>query len=116
MQFPEWTKPALLGAAAGAIALSIVGFGWGGWKTGGAAEQMASNMARGEVIAALAPICVEQSKMDPRVTQTMMQIKEANSYKRRDMVMEAGWATMPGASEADRFVATACLERLQENF
>ena len=31
-------KPALWGAAAGAIALAIVGFNWGGWVTGGTAE------------------------------------------------------------------------------
>jgi hypothetical protein len=28
MNIPEWTKPALVGAGAGAIALAIVGFSW----------------------------------------------------------------------------------------
>ena len=35
MQSPEWLKPALYGAACGAIALATVGFSWGGWVTGG---------------------------------------------------------------------------------
>ena len=116
MNFPEWVRPAVLGASAGAIALAVGGFTWGGWMTGGDAEEMASDMARKEVVAALAPICVEQSKADPMVSTTMMEIKEANSYKRRDMIMEAGWATMPGTQEADRYVAAACLEELEQTF
>ena len=67
MNIPEWLKPALYGAAAGAVALAIVGFSWGGWVTGGTAKQMAANRAKLEVVAALVPICVEQSKQDPQV-------------------------------------------------
>ena len=70
MKIPEWLKPALYGAAAGAVALAIVGFSWGGWVTGGTAKQMAANQARCEDVAALVPICVEQSKQDPQVVDT----------------------------------------------
>ena len=56
MNIPEWLKPGLQGAAIGAVALAIVGFTWGGWVTGGTAEKMASDQAKFEVIAALAPI------------------------------------------------------------
>jgi len=38
MKLPIETKPALWGAACGAIALAIVGFSWGGWVTGKKAE------------------------------------------------------------------------------
>lgn len=116
MNAPERTKPALLGAAAGAIALAIVGFSWGGWVTGGTAGKMAAEQARNEVVAALVPICVEQSKNDPQLTATMAQLEAANRYKRSDMLMEAGWATMPGSESPNRAVASACMEKLAEQF
>ena len=112
MNIPEWLKPALYGAAAGAVALAIVGFSWGGWVTGGTAKQMASDQARLEVVAALVPICMEQSSQDPKVVETLAQLKDTGSYKRSDMLMKAGWATMPGSTDPNRQVATACVEKL----
>lgn len=116
MNTPEWLKPGLYGAGAGAVALGIVGFSWGGWVTGGTAEQMAADQARVEVVAALVPICIEQSKQDPQVVETLAQLKDASSYKRNDMLMDTGWATMPGSSDPDRQVARACLEKLANQF
>jgi hypothetical protein len=116
MNTPEWLKPGLYGAAAGAAALAIVGFSWGGWVTDATAKQMASKQARLEVVAALVPICVEQSKRDPQVVDTLAQLEGTTSYKRRDMLMKTGWATMPGSSDADRSVANACMEKLAEQF
>jgi dienelactone hydrolase len=116
MKTPEWLKPGLYGTALGAVALAIVGFSWGGWMTGGAAGQMASNQARLEVVAALAPICVEQSKQDPQVAETLALLKDASSYQRSDMLMKAGWATMPGSSDPNRYVASACMDTLAAEF
>ncbi len=116
MNIPEWLKPALYGTAAGAVALAIVGFSWGGWVTGGTAKQMAANQASLEVVAALAPICVEQSKQDPQVVDTLAQLRDAGSWQRSDMLMKAGWATMPGSSDPNRDVARACMETLAAQF
>jgi len=116
MNTPEWLKPGLYGAAAGAAALAIVGFSWGGWMTGGAADKMASDRARVEVVAALVPICIEQSKQDPRLTATLADLKAASSYKRSGLLMDAGWATMPGSSDPDRSVANGCVEQLAVDF
>jgi dienelactone hydrolase len=116
MNTPEWLKPGLYGAVVGATALAIVGFTWGGWVTGGTARHMAADQARLEVVAALVPICIEQSSQDPQVVETLAQLKDAKSYKRRVMLMEAGWATMPGSSAPDRYVATACMEKLAAQF
>jgi dienelactone hydrolase len=113
---PEWLKPGLYGAAAGAVALAIVGFSWGGWVTDATAKQLASKQARLEVVAALVPICVEQSKQDPQVVETLAQLESTTSYKRRDMLMKAGWATMPGSSDPNSSVASACMEKLAEQF
>ena len=116
MNSPEWLKPGLTGAAAGAAALAIVGFTWGGWMTGGTAKAMASTQARMEVVAALVPICLERSKQDPSATETLAKIKAASKYKRNQMVMNTGWATMPGSGDPNRGVATACLDKLAAQF
>lgn len=113
---PEWMRPGLYGAAAGAVALAVVGFSWGGWVTGGTANQMASDHARLEVVAALVPICVQQSKQDPQVVETLANLKDAGTFQRSDMLMKAGWATMPGSSDPNRMVARECMEKLAAQF
>ena len=116
MKFPEWLKPALYGAVAGAVAISIAGFSWGGWVTGSSAREMAADQAKLEVVAALVPVCVEQSRVDPNVIATLASLKGETNYKRGDMLMKAGWATMPGSTDPDRNVAKACMEKLAEQF
>ena len=116
MKTPEWLKPAFNGAVVGAAVLAVGGFTLGGWVTGGTAEKMASTKARMEVVAALVPVCLEQSQQDPRVVETLAEIKSARKYQRNQLVMNAGWATMPGSSNPNRGVATACLEELATHF
>ena len=60
MQVPSETKPALWGAAGGAVALAIVGFTWGGWMTTSTANKLADQRAESAVVAILTPICVEK--------------------------------------------------------
>jgi hypothetical protein len=43
-------------------------------------------------------------------------LKNAQSYSPRDMVIETGWATMPGASEPNHQVAFACGKKLDPMF
>ena len=116
MNTPEWLKPGLQGAAVGAAALAIVGFSWGGWVTGGTAEKLAGKEARMAVVAALVPICLDQSNQDPKVVETLAQLKDTSSYQRSDLLMDAGWATMPGSNDPNRDVARACMEKLAAQF
>ena len=116
MKIPNWLKPGIYGAVVGALALTTVGFAWGGWVTGGTAEKMASDQARSAVVAALVPICVEQSNQDPKVVDTLARLKDTSSYQRSDLLMKAGWATMPGSSDPDRDVARACMGVLAAQF
>ncbi len=116
MNTPEWLKPGLLGVGVGAVALAITGFTWGGWVTGGKAEAMAANLAKAEVIAALVPICIEQSRLDPQSIATLAVLKDTSRYQRSDILMKAGWATMPGSTEPDRKVASACMDQLATLF
>jgi hypothetical protein len=112
MNTPEWLKPGAYGAACGAIALAVLGFTWGGWVTGSTSRQRAADLAKTEVVAALAPICLEQSKHDPQLAEKLAQLKTTASYGRGDFIMKAGWATMPGTADANRQVANACAEKL----
>jgi len=117
MRIPEWLRPGLYGAAAGAIALAIVGFTWGGWMTTGTANKMASEQARTEVVAALVPICLEQVKEDPQSAATLAELEKNNSsYERTNLLMKTGWATIPGSSAPNRSVASACMEKLAAQF
>ncbi len=114
-KIPVQTKPFLWGAAAGAIALAIVGFNWGGWMTGSTAERLANGRADEATVAALAPICVAQfqTSTDPRVS--LAALKEKPSWEQGDYVGKAGWATMPGSTaEPNRQVTTACAEALNK--
>ncbi len=111
-----WLKPAIYGAAGGAAAIAILGFSWGGWMTENSAQKMASDQARMEVVSALVPICLDQSNRDPRVIETIASLKDAGSYQRSGMLMDAGWATMPGSSDPNHDVARACLAKLADQF
>lgn len=113
MKLPDWLNPALKGAAAGAIAVAIIGFTWGGWVTGSTARQMATDRSRTDVVDALTTsVCMEMSKRDPMSAQKIVELKAASSYSRADLVMKSGWATMPGTTEPNRDVASACGAKL----
>ena len=79
MQIPVWIQPALLGAGVGAIAMAIVGFGWGGWVTGGSARDTAAKESTAAIAAALTPYCLERSKNDPLSIQVLAELKAASS-------------------------------------
>ena len=42
----EQIKLVLLGAVGGGIVLAVIGFAWGGWVTGGTAQEMAEELAQ----------------------------------------------------------------------
>ena len=116
MNFPKLpadTSPFLWGAGAGALALAIVGFTWGGWVSAASAERMASERAVTARVAALAPICVSQFEAGPKAKASLAALKEAKSWEQADYVRNGGWATMPGAKdEPSREVAAACADAL----
>src|SRR3546814_688238 len=112
MKTPVWLKPALLGACCGAAALFFIGFSLGGWKSASEAEQMAEERAHADVVAALLPFCVVNANTDPMSIQTLARMNDARSYERTRIVMDAGWATMPGADAPNSALATACVTAL----
>ena len=113
MNTPEWLKPGIYGALIGAVIVGVVGFSWGGWVTGEGANKMASAMAHDNVIAALLPVCLDMSRTDTDRAAKLETIRGASTYQRRNAVMEAGWATMPGSESPNRDLAQACVTALE---
>ena len=97
MTTSEWLKPGIYGTLFGAAFVGIVGFSWGGWM---------------KVIAALVPVCLEKYRTDNERIAKLADIRAASSFKRREAVMEAGWATIPGSDGPNRDLAQACIEGL----
>ncbi|WP_439575799.1 hypothetical protein [Phreatobacter sp.] len=108
MTRPDWLKPALYGAAGGAAALAIIGFTWGGWVTQSNAGRIAAQQSQTDMVAVLAAICADQARRDPQNADRVTALKAASSWNRGDLVIQNGWATMPGQSTSDRQVANAC--------
>jgi hypothetical protein len=96
MNTPEWLKPGIYGALIGAVFVGVVGFTWGGWVTGGTANDRAMAMSRDDVVASMVPVCLDMARSDPARAATLATIRAASTYQRRDALMTAGWATMPG--------------------
>ena len=108
----EKIKSFFWNAIVGAIIISIVGFSWLGWVTGGTAQQEAKQMSEEAVNDRLSKICVYQAIQDPGKDQKLKELKEKSSYEKDDYVMKQGWATMPGEEEPEREVADKCAELL----
>jgi hypothetical protein len=114
MNIPVETKPAFWGAVAGALALAIVGFSWGGWVTGGTSEASAAQRVNAAVVTTLAPFCVEKFRHSTDVATNLEALKKAQSWSRGEFVGKGGWATLPGSQSPERVtaVASACAELL----
>lgn len=113
MNIPIETKPALWGAAGGAIAVAIVGFTWGGWVTGSRADTDATQRADTAVVAALAPVCVAKFRSAPDVSTNLAALRKAESWTQGDFIEKGGWASAAGASkEQVSAVAKACATSL----
>jgi len=115
MKMPTWISPALYGAVAGAVALAIIGFSWGGWMTSSTAQKMVNTASSEAVVSAMTPYCVAQSKSAPNSMEILTSLKGATSYDRRGIIEKAGWATLLGSDEPNRALAEACVSALVLN-
>jgi hypothetical protein len=107
MEVPVQTKPAFWGVVAGAVALAVVGFTWGGWVTGSTAEANASQRASAAVVSALAPFCVDRFQGATDATGKLAALKGVDAWARGEMIEKGGWATMPGTNAPDQVTAVA---------
>jgi hypothetical protein len=104
--------PAAWGAAAGAVALAVIGFSLGGWTLGSSAEKMAATRAEAATIAALTPLCVAKFEAQADAASKRAELRKATSWDRTSYVEKGGWATLPGSNAPNPEVARACAEQL----
>jgi hypothetical protein len=101
------------GAAAGVVATLVVGFYWGGWTLASTAQTQVKNAEQAGIVRVLAPICADKFRRSADAGANLKALNEADSWKRDEMIVKAGWATFPG-SEPDRHVAEACAKLLSQ--
>jgi len=107
------SKAALGWTSAGCVAAAlIVGFTWGGWVTGGTAEEMARRAALDAQAEVAAAVCVHQFAKAEDARAQLASLKDLSSYRRSRFVEDGGWATMPGAQRPLRNVGGLCAQRL----
>ena len=114
MKIPIETKPALWGVAGGAAAAVFIGFAWGGWVTGGTAENTAMRRGHAAVVEALAPICADKFRHASNATAKLAELKGVDPWSQGEFVEKGGWATVPGSNPPEQVseVAKACAHLL----
>jgi hypothetical protein len=112
MELHSAVKPSLWGAAAGAIAMAIIGFNVLGWTTAATSQKLAQDTADTAVVTALLPFCISKAQADPNLTILAKLQTEQSSYSRHDIVMKAGWATLGSATAGRDDLARACADKL----
>jgi len=113
----ESLKRLLQGAALGFALALAVGFNWFGpgfgWSLGSTADKMARERAKSEVVAALAPLCVENFRRSADPAKSLAELKKIETkYTRQSFVEKARWDVMAGSKDAVYGVSEACAEAL----
>ena len=101
-------KQLLQGAALGAFATLGIGFSWGGFMLGSTAKTLADSTANSAVVAAIAPICVDQFQRSTDAANNLTALKKTDAWQQAAYVEKGGWAVMPGSKAADSGVPQAC--------
>jgi len=110
-----WSPPQIIWSALIAVVVwSAVGFSWFGhgfdWTTQAGATQMTAKA----VMENLATICAAQARSAPDAEAALKEFAELSSWKQREFVDTARWATMPGSESAQRGVAELCATKLRQ--
>ena len=74
---------------------------------------MARERAKSEVVAALAPLCVENFRRSADPAKSLAELKKIETkYTRQSFVEKARWDVMAGSKDAIYGVSEACAEAL----
>ena len=101
-------------AIACVVATLIIGFGFGGWVTGGTARKMADEAAAAARNQLAAAVCAEEFMRAADARARIAKLEALEWWERDDHLAAGGWATMPGDKDADGTVAAMCAARLAE--
>jgi hypothetical protein len=109
------TKEHVLWAMLISVAAALViGFGPGGWVSGGTARKMAGEAAATAHNQLAAAVCAEEFMRAADARIRLAKLRALDWWQRDDQIADGGWATMPGEKEADSVVAQLCATRLTE--
>ena len=116
------SKKVLFWACAGSvIAATVVGFSWGGWVTGGSAQEMAEESAAQARQELAAVVCVDRFMAGPDAGVQLTALQEITTPRAQGKFVEdGGWAIIvPGSGPTDykaraddRKAAGLCAEEL----
>ena len=116
------SKTALFWACAGSVVVAtIAGFSWGGWVTGGSAQDMAEDSAAQARQELAAVVCVDRFMAAPDAGVQLTALQEIERpYEQSKFVADGGWAIIVPASSPtdyttrtdDRKAAGLCAEEL----
>jgi alpha/beta superfamily hydrolase len=98
--------------AACAVATIVVGFTWGGWVTGGTANQRAATAATEARAQLAASVCVERFAKGPDAPAQLAALKGSESWKRDTFIEAGGWATLAGMDKPVAGAASLCVQEL----
>jgi hypothetical protein len=122
MQIPsylkgEGLKTHAIAVGIGAVVALALTFNWFGFGMGAmlasTANKMADNKVDTEVVSLYTPQCVKNFEAQANMPGHWAALKKAASdYDQQDFIEKAGFATPPGANEANDDVANACANKL----
>jgi hypothetical protein len=98
------SKAALFWACTGSVVVAtVVGFSWGGWTTGGSAQDMADKAAASARQELAAVVCVDRFMAAPDAGVQLAELQEiTSSYQQGKFVADGGWAIIvPASSPTD---------------
>jgi hypothetical protein len=98
--------------AACAVATIVVGFGWGGWVTGGTNAQMVAQASTDARAGLTASVCAERFAKGPDETAQFAALKSTDSWKRDKFLEDGGWATLPGTATPVAGAAELCAKQI----
>jgi hypothetical protein len=103
-------KPAVWGAVAGAVAISVIGFSQFGW-TLGSAEADGGRASSNGGVTVLTPICVEKFRQQAEAAAKVASSPRPPRGTSAQIIEKGGWATISEATpnSARRL---ACAEKL----
>src|SRR6185436_1384793 len=109
-KLPPNTQQYCVGALAGAVLATWVGFDALGWKTGAAAEALMKRQGESAVVTAYGHVCVGQFNASKDHVAQLEALKKIDKWSRGDQIAKGGYATMAGDKEPLSGVASACAD------
>jgi hypothetical protein len=110
------SKTMLVWSCLGSAAVVVIaGFTWGGWVTGGTAQEMAQDAADSSRYELASTICADRFMAAPDAQAQLTALKAIeSSYRQRQFIDDGGWATMPGQEKGARQTSELCAEVLDK--